>query len=112
MGAILFGGGAPMAPPLLPCDRGDSALPPAASRKRYISLAGVRKGASSLFSCNNGEAAQPLLPAQHDQAIGAVRHAAPLRVVVGLELPCFAGLGHQDDLATLEPPLHRAEGGD
>ena len=52
-----------------------------------------------------------LLP-QHDQRIGAVGHAPPLRVVVGLEVPGFAARRHQQDLAALEPPLRRREGRD
>src|SRR5205814_2308148 len=36
----------------------------------------------------------------------------PLRIVVGLELPGFAALRHQQHLAVLQPPLRRREGCD
>src|SRR5947209_5822593 len=42
-----------------------------------------------------------LLLAQHDQGIGAVGHLPPLRIVVGLELPGFAALRHQEHLAVI-----------
>src|SRR6185437_4173476 len=53
----------------------------------------------------------PLLLPQHDQGIGGIRHEPPLRIVVGLEPPGFAAIGHQHDLAALQPPLRRREGG-
>src|SRR3954468_12346923 len=56
----------------------------------------------------NCEAGRTLL-AQHDQGIGGIGDAPPLRVVVGLELPGLTGLRQQDDLAALEPPLRRVE---
>src|SRR5258707_1142325 len=51
----------------------------------------------------NCETGRRLL-AQHDQGIGGIRDAPPLRIVIGLELPDLAGLRHQDDLAAFEPP--------
>src|SRR5207248_662049 len=53
-----------------------------------------------------------LLAAQHDQRIGAIGHLPPLRIVVGLELPGFAALRHQQHMAVLQPPQRRREGGD
>src|SRR3979490_363179 len=49
------------------------------------------------------------LLAQHDQGIGAVGHPAPLRVVVGLELPDVALGRQQQHLAMVEPPSGRRE---
>jgi hypothetical protein len=42
-------------------------------------------------------------PRIHDQGIGAIRHAPPLRIVVGLELPDIA-LGRRQHLSVIEPP--------
>ena len=35
----------------------------------------------------------------------AIGHEPPLRVVVGLEPPGLAAIGHQHDLAAFQPPL-------
>src|SRR5581483_9056738 len=51
------------------------------------------------------------LPHQH-QRIGGIGYAPPLRIVVGLEMPGFAVRRDELQLAALQPPHRRIEGGD
>ena len=83
-----------------------------ASRKRNVHLrTSLPKPSVAEPSCSQASAVRELLPPDHDQGIGAVGHAAPLRVVVGLELPGLAVGRHQQHLAVIEPPLRRRERG-